>query len=216
MDTPHSARIRFGVLALPIQSVLGIASVLIRGPFIDPAANPAGFAQAATSRFFLAAMLGTAGVMLLSLSFLALYAYLADGTSERPAFFGMLFSLIGGWFTLPLIGLFGFALPSVGQLYLQGQSNVLQVAITAAGPPFLAFALLSGIGSTIGAILFGVAFWRKGSLPRWVVIVYVVSIPMFYFAPPVPFVVELLGMVFLLVAGSFIAYQIWQRSPSTK
>lgn len=188
MNLLNSSRIRLGILALPIQSILGIISISIRGPFIDPAANPSTFAQAASSTFFPAAILGAIGVMLLSLSFLALYAYLSDGTSEQPAFWGMIFSLVGGWFTLPLIGVFSFALPTVGQLYLQGQTNVIEVAV---------------------------AFWRKGNLPKWVVILYVVSIPLFYFAPPAPFVVEFLGMILFFVAGSFVAYHVWQQPALT-
>jgi hypothetical protein len=102
------------------------------------------------------------------------------------------------------MGLFIFVFPAVGRLYLAGQVDVMPMALAASGGLFLPFALLSGLCSTLGAVLFGIAFWRQGHFPRWAVILYVAAVPLFYFAPPVPYVPEVIGFTLFLVANVFI------------
>jgi hypothetical protein len=207
-------RIRLGLIALFSSNLLGLASVFLRGPFVDPSVNPTLLAQGATTTYLPAALLGMAGVILQALGFMALYAYLAQGPAERPAFLGMILSVLGGWLTLTLIGVFAFAFPAIGQAYLQGQTSVIAIAVAIGGAAFLTVAVLSGIASTTGAILFSVAFWRQGEFTKWAVVLYAASVPLFYFAPPAPYAVEVAGFILFTVASTVIILRIWQQLSS--
>ncbi len=211
----HSTGIR-GVLALPLSGLIGIVSIFLRGPFIDPSSNPLGFAQAAHSSYTIAGILGIVSTILTLIGFVGLYLYLANSSVERSAFWGMVFSLVGSGIVLALIGVFVWVMPVIGQLYLQGQKDVMAVAIGSSGALFLASALLSGLTASVGAIGLGLAMWRCGTLPKWSTLLYVVSIPLFYFAPPMPFIVESIGFAMFLVAGCWIAYSILLRETTAK
>jgi hypothetical protein len=62
----------------------------------------------------------------------------------------------------------------------------------------------------IGVILFAIAIWRHGRLPKWTGVLFALSLPLLAF--PVTFTTELLGAVLLLISAGVIALKVWQES----
>jgi hypothetical protein len=99
----------------------------------------------------------------------------------------------------------------IAELYQQGNQEVIAV-VEANFESSLGLALLvvSAVGGIIGAILFAIAIWRHGSLPKWTALLYAVSVPLLAF--PVTFRTELLGAMLLLISAGVIAWKVWQES----
>src|SRR6266571_93717 len=125
-------RFRLGILALPSSGVLGIVSVLPPGVFINPAADPLGFAQA-SGMVGLGNIIGIVSLVLLIVGEQALYSILADGSAGRWAF----------------AGIFAFVAPIAGRAYLNGDANAIKIAESVAGsnPSAFLFAGLAGLFS---------------------------------------------------------------------
>lgn len=215
MQTHISNRVRFFLWALPLAGLLFIIGIILRGPSLDPSLDPDRFAQAAAAAPAATAWLAIfIGMVSELLGFWALYAYLTDDGMERPAFWGMIFSLIGVALILPLIGFMGLAAPVVGRLYLQGQPEAMGVAIAmAAAGPALVVAGVSGLTYTAGSILFGVALWRQGNVPKWLVIGYALQAPLLSFVALFSFTAEVLGAVLLVASSGWIAWHARQVMP---
>jgi len=77
-------RVRLGILGLPSSGAVGIVSVLPPGVFINPAVDPAGFAQA-SSTIGLGNMIGIVSLVLLLVGAQSLYSILVDGSAGRWA-----------------------------------------------------------------------------------------------------------------------------------
>lgn len=216
MQAHLSHRVRFFLWALPLAGLLFIVGIILRGPSLDPSLEPDRFAQAAVAAPAAAAWLAIfIGMVVELIGFWALYAYLAADALERPAFWGMIFSLIGVALILPLMGFMGLAAPVAGNLYLQGQQAVMEVAVAmvAAGPA-LVVAGVSGLTYIAGSILFAVALWRQGNVPKWLVIAYALQAPLLSFAALFSFAAELLGAVLLVASSGWIAWQARQVMPA--
>src|SRR2546428_12754289 len=75
-------RVRLGILALPSSGTVGIVSVLPPGVFINPAVDPAGFAQA-SGMVGLGNMIGMVSLVLLLVGVQSLYSILVEGSAGR-------------------------------------------------------------------------------------------------------------------------------------
>lgn len=210
-----SSRIRLFLWALPLAGLLFTIGIILRGPSLDPSLDPDRFAQAAVAAPAAMAWLTIfIGMVLELLGLWALYAYLADDSTEKLAFWGMIFGLIGVALILPLIGFMGLAAPVAGRLFLQGQSDAISVAVAmAATGPALVVAGLSSLTYIVGSILFAVALWRHGAIPKWVVIAYALQAPLLSVVALFSFAAELLGAVLLVVSSGWIARRAGQIVP---
>jgi hypothetical protein len=57
----------------------------------------------------------------------------------------------------------------------------------------------------VGAILFGVAIWRDGRLPKWTGVVFAISVALL--AVPLTFATELLGAILLLASAGVMRWR---------
>src|SRR5437879_8162554 len=112
-------RVRLGILALPSSGFLGIVSVLPPGVFINPAADPLGFAQA-SGMVGLGNMIGIVSLVLLLVGVQSIYSILVDGSSGGWAFAVMILSIVGVGLFLPFAGIFAFLAPMAGRCSLSG------------------------------------------------------------------------------------------------
>lgn len=179
-------RVRVGALALAgCGPVIAVATVL-RGPFADPTADPTAFAHWVSAPTFVpATFLFMIGLLLQIFGCVALYGYLIHLPSERWAFFGMILTVTTDALLLAFVGTFAYAFPTVGRLYLRGQTDVLQVAV-AFGSSFLVLLLIQAILYSLAAICMSVAIWRSRRFPTWVALAYLVAGFILAFAPPCP------------------------------
>jgi hypothetical protein len=207
------------VLNLPVAGLIFTIFIWLRGPYVDPAVDPEGFARAATSQWFTFSWLAImAGLVLLIFGYFSLYFYvfLAERPLSRPAFVAMALAGAGIAASIPLGGFMAFAAPAIGELYLQGQESVMQVAVNATGGlPTLLVMVPAGLCGTAGAVLFGVVVWRSGTLPRWTAVPFGLQAPLLAFTATLSFPAEVLGAVLLLVSGAGIAWSVVRRSLGT-
>jgi len=210
-----SNRVRIGVLAFPISGLVAALGSLVPGIGIDPSTDAAGFARAA-NMVGLTNLVGLVSVVLLLFGFQALYAFLAGSTVDRWAFIGMELSIAGAALLASFLGIVAFAAPVAGSHYLSGQSYAISIVSEAVSPssvPVLAVGGFSLISYVIGSVLFGVAIWRCGKLPKWSAVPYVISTPLNVTPHYIP-ALWFLGGMLLFVSGIGIAWGIWKKSPA--
>src|SRR5215210_5935599 len=86
---------------------------------------------------------------------------------------------------LAIFGFSTFASPAIGQAYLEGQHQAVEINQAILGLPLIVTALTSGLLYTASTSLFGIAIWRSRTLPRWAGILYA----------PAGFLLSILGLV---------------------
>jgi hypothetical protein len=159
------AWIRLGVWALPIYGLLTLWGTLTHQP--DPNADFEAYARyVSTTTYLVNHLIGSIfGITLGILGAIALGAYLANGRAGRTALTAMVLSVAGSCFILAVFGMSTFATPAVGRAYLAGQQSVVEVNQDILGVPLILTAIVGGLLYSVGAILFGIAVWRSGTLP---------------------------------------------------
>lgn len=216
-DQAMQRRIRIGILALPASGLLGTISVLPPGVFINPSVDPEGFAQASGTNG-LGNMIGIVSLVLLLVGVQALYSLLAGTSADKWALAGMITTFLGVGLFLPFAGIFAFATPVAGRLYLNGDKAAISViasSVAVSNPYALLFASTSALLSMSGSIFFGIAIWKWRRVPRYSGILYSSAIlSSFLSAPLYSFILGFLGGVLLLASGGWIAFGVTRRADS--
>jgi len=210
LDVARANRTRIGALAFPISGLVATLAALVPGIGINPAVDPAGFAQAA-NYVGLANLVGIASLVFLLFGFQALRAFLERNSVDKWLFEGLILSVVGLCLFFPFLGIFAFAGPVAGRFYLSGNLQAVSIISEATGtsnPAALAFGGVSILFSVLGAILFSVAIWRSGKMPKWSAFAYAISAPLSWTPHYIP-VLWLLGGILLFGAGIGITRGIW-------
>ena len=210
LDATRANRARIGALALPISGLVAASAALVPGIVINPPVDPVGFAQAA-NYVGLANLVGIVSLVFLLFGFQALHSFLERNSIDKWAFAGMILSLIGLGLFLPFLGTIAFAAPVAGRLYLSGDLQAVSIiseATSTSNPAALAFGGVSVLFSVLGAILFSMAIWRSGKLPKWSAFAYAISAPLNWTPHYIP-ALWFTGGMLLFGAGIGIARRIW-------
>jgi hypothetical protein len=155
--------------------------------------------------------IGLVGSVLQLYGFLGLYRYLTYHADNRIAFLATLLSATAIALFIWSALFMAVNAPVIGQLYQQGNEEVLAVYTARfTSPVGLAVFGVTGAGYILGPILFAVAIWRDGRLPRWTGVFIALSIAGLL-AIPLTFPTELLGAMLLTISSSVIAWQGWQE-----
>ncbi len=204
---------RIGVWALPIYGLLTFWATLTHEP--DRQTQVRAYALYISSTTYLNQhLLGSIfGTILAIFGVIALAAYLANGRTGRLALSAMVMSVAGNCLILTIFGFSTIVSPVIGQSYLAGEQDAMEVNEAIFGST--AFAILAVPGLLlylVGAILLGVAIWRSETLPRWAGALYAPT--GFLIAAGVAIgVAQTLGSALLVVAGVWIAWSV-TRSPA--
>lgn len=203
--------IRAGMLALPVASVLILVGTVGNLVIPNPRDDPAGAARAASTTSFFAMQFvsNVLGVTLLIFGFVALFARLVNTRAGRLASFAMVLSVSGTGIFLSFLGISTYAIPALAREYLSGQQNAIRTSGAIFGQGFAANSL-AGVLLLAGFILFGVAIWRSGTLPRWAGVLLSISglilaVPLEIPGPNV------LGWSLLMIAGGWISSSVLRR-----
>jgi hypothetical protein len=204
--------LRRGLAVLAASGVVFTVAILVRGPMPQPT-DPAAFAQWAYgpyTRFAWAAILGGGVLELLGLT--ALYAAIVRDRPSAAAQAGWVLSMAGMSLAMVLFGFMAMAAPRIAQLYLQGDTRVMEVATAFFGGTRLSVAVLAAmtVAYIVGCVMTAVAAWRHTAAPRWAAVAFVLHAPLI--SIPVPFPLEIAGGVLLLLAG--IGYLALASSPA--
>lgn len=209
MNTQTRREIRFGLIALALSGLLLTLGIGLRGP-ID-LTNPTSFIQAAASSTYEPAWVFIlVGGLLQIYGFFGLYRYLTYRAENLIALLAFVVRIAGLALVIPLATFFAIDGPVIGKLYQQGNQEVLSIVEANFTGLGLAILGVTYVAVVIGWLLFVVAIWRDGRLPKWVVVCFALSLILEAF--PVTFVTEWLGVVLLLISTSMIAWKGWQES----
>ena len=221
MPTQNNASpIRLGILALPLSGLLVLVGALFGFSNVpEPSDDPVTAARGVTNTGILVAnFAGTIlATTLLIFGVIALYAYLANVRGRSWALGGMVFSIVGIGLELPAFGVDIYTFPVLGRMYLNGQlSAFVEISKALLTNPVedISFVLGSLLFLSVGFVLFGVAVWRSGILPKWAAVALAPS-AFLITAPPELWVVEVVGALLLIVGGGWIALNIL-RGPSAR
>jgi hypothetical protein len=220
MSTPRTTIwISAGLLALPLYSLLTIWSTFDAQP--DQVKEPEAWARYVGSTSYLVDhMLGAnLGAILAIFGVFALGAYLTSGSSGRLGMVAMVMTVLGQALFLVVGGVSTFALHAIGQAYLAGTTEVMQVEFSSALAIIL---LLSILLAFVGSLLLGIAIWRSGTLPKWAGVLWAASGLMFYVLGAVlgmattgsSLLTQPIAASLIVISGGWIAWSVI-RQPST-
>lgn len=164
--------VRTGLWALPVYGALTLWATRTHQPdrTVDFAAYAAYISRPA---FFWEHLFGSiGGTVAALLGAAALFALLARGSARRWALAGLVTGIAGNALMLTLFGVAAFVSPVIGDAYLAGDPGVAalneEIYTARLGLTGAAGALLY----SVSAVLFAIALWRSGRIPRWTAPVY--------------------------------------------
>jgi len=210
------AKLRLGTVALALSALLILGGLLLRGPLITDISDAQAFAESVASpNNLIAETFLPLSLIIQVFGFLGMYAYLDQPGTQKASFWGMVFSILGNGLFLPFAGVFAFAMPIVGKLYLEGNMDSVKVAELTLGPGIgFAYLIASAFSLTIGAILFAVSMWKTRSIPRWLPVIYVAQAFGLSFGASIGYAFEMTGGILLLVFSLVFGLKMWARTPS--
>jgi hypothetical protein len=212
MNSQTRREVRSGLIALPLSGLLFALGILLRGSAGDLTDPVAYVLRAATSPYYVPGWtMILVGFVLQLYGAFGLYRYLTYQAENGIAFLAFVLRIVGIALGLPLVAFLAVDAPAIADLAQQGIQEVIAVAeanfTSALGLALLGVA--SG-GASIGLILFAIAIWRDGRLPKWTVVLLVLALPLLAF--PVTLASEFLGALLLLISTGMIAWKGWQES----
>ena len=209
MKSQSLSRIRLGLIALALSALLFAMGIVVRGA-VD-IADPEALIRSAASTAYVPGwtIILVGGVLQLYGTF-GLYRYLTYQAESLIAFLAFVLRIAAIALAFPLFTFLPVSVPVIADLYQQGNQEVIAVVeanFTGLGLVLLGVGAVAGI---TGQMLFGIAIWRHGRLPKWTGVLYALSPLLLAF--PVYLTVELLGAVLLLISTGVIAWKAWQES----
>jgi len=207
----QNTKLRWGAFALFLSAAMTVGGLLLRGPLIIDTSNADAFSESVASPGNLIAETFLPLSLVIQLfGFLAIYAYLNKPETAKSSFWGMVFSILGNGLFIPFAGAFAFAIPIVGQLYLEGNTEVIAVAEQTLGPGIaFAYLIASAFALMAGAILFAVSM-RKNGLPLWLLIIYIIQAFGLSFGASIAYPIEVMGGLLLLVFSIVFGMKMWK------
>ena len=211
----NNGSIRLGVLALPLAGLLALVGLyssfqLGTGGILSTGDNQA----IVSSGYYLSQLLGNAlALTVLIFGVMALYAYLANSSVRALALGAMVLSIFGIALQLIELGVFAFAIPALSQSFLEGHSESINILDYIFAGPFRIITTLALLLYLAGFILWGVAIWRSGVLPKWAGVLVAAHAPLLIFGP-VSVAGPVVGALLALVGGGWVALSVLRSSPA--
>lgn len=209
--------VRLGILALPLAGLLGLLGLLSRYNTPNPRIDPEAAARTAGSMsYFVSQFLGNVvGLTLLIFGILSLTVYLASTRARKLALAAMILSILGIAPVLSALGVTTYALPVLGQAYLEGQRGSLTIVEAIFNNPLRIIFVFVFIIYAAGFILFGVSVWRSGKLRKGAAISLGLHAPLVSsYIRPQPDLAVVVGALLFILGSTLIALDVY-RQPST-
>ena len=209
--------IRLGVLALPLAGLLALVGLysiyqLGTGGILVTSDNQA----LVSSGYFASQLLGNAFALTLWVfGVMALYAHLANTRVRTLALGAMVLSIFGIALTLTGVGVFAYTIPALSRSYLNGRLESVRISDYIAAGPFRIIVTLALLLYLAGFILWGVAIWRSGVLPKWAGVLVAVHAPLLFLGP-FSGVLLVVGALLMLVGGGWIALGVLRSPPAAR
>jgi hypothetical protein len=207
--------IRIGVWALPVYALLTFLPTFTHEP--DRQTQVEAYARyISTTNYLTQHLLGSIlGTILAIFGVIALAAYLASTRVGHLALLAMVISVAGHCLILTIFGFSTIISPVIGRLYMEGQPGAMEVNEAIFSSPAFGFLVVPGLlFYVVGAILFGVAIWRSGTLPKGAGVLYAPTGLLIAAGVQIG-AAQTLGSALLMVAGGWIAWSL-MRQPSSQ
>jgi hypothetical protein len=208
--------IRLGVLALPLAGLLAVVGLYSSFQLGTGGILATGNNQAiVSSGYILSELLGNGlALTLLIFGVVALYAYLATSSVRALALGAMVLSIFGIALQLIELGVFAYTIPALSRSFLNGHPESIRISDYIFSGPFRITATLALLLYLAGFILWGVAIWLSGVLPKWAGVLVAVHAPLLILGP-FSLAGPVVGALLALVGGGWIALSVL-RSPSAR
>jgi hypothetical protein len=206
--------IRLGVLALPLAGLLAVVGLygsfqLGTGGILATGNNQA----IVTSGYFVSELVGNGlALTLLIFGVLALYAYLATTRVRALALGAMVLSIFGIALQLIELGVFAYTIPALSRSFLNGNPESVRILDYIFSGPIRITATLALLLYLAGFILWGVAIWRSGVLPKWAGVLVASHAPLLILGP-FSLVGPVVGALLAVVGGGWIALSVLRGPP---
>lgn len=165
---PSKRKILLCLYTFPLSGSLALAALILRKFVNIPGEDLAEWAGVVASGNYLTAQyFYIVAYVLPFLGFWALYMLLMRRNVEKLAFGGLVGTLLGTGLPLTTLGVFAYASPALGKLYLQGDTHLPQVITEIAMGSSMVMGLPGAFFYVCGCALFGVAAWKSGLPTRW-------------------------------------------------
>ena len=166
-----------------------------------------------SSGYFLSVFLGNVlALTVLIFGVIALYAYLANTSQRALALGAMILSIVGIALILSRLGVIAYTIPALSRSFLNGNPESIRILDYIFAGPLGTIENLSLLSYSAGFILFGVAVWRSGVLPRWAGVLMAIHAPLV--VGPFSVVGSVLGALLAVVGGGWIALSILRGPPA--
>ena len=216
MQFPKTNRLIMCLWTLPISGILAISALFLRKFVGLPGEDLVEWAQSVSSNiYFISQYTYIMAYVLPFFGFWALYMVLLRDNLEWLAFWGLMGTLIGTGLPLTTLGIFAYASPEMGALYLSGDTHLPQVITRIALGTSMASGIPGAFLYVTGCTLFGVAIWKSRTLARWsgVLLAFHGLFLSFGFSSP-PIIV--LGWLCLVISGGWFIWSVWQDNAQAK
>lgn len=198
MESP--VLVRWSGLALIVSGVVTAVATL----FHPTSSDPATVASAAWPSVHV--LIGV-GIVVGLFGLIGLYARQADQVGAL-GLVGFILGFSGAvLFAGAILFLEGFVFPALASD--PATSGLLEMTGPLLGGPIGIAFLLTGAAFALGFVLFGIATWMAGVVPRWGGVAMVIAGPLLGFTPPLPVYAAMLGAVILGIGFVWMGYALW-------
>ena len=208
-------RIRLGAVALAISSVLILAAQFMQASLKISESDAFEFAKALASKeYFFSQVFILIAFPFLSTAAISIYKLLSYSRDHRPAFWAMVFSVIGIGLSMPSLGINAVVLPVIGRFYLDGEPGVLKIHHTLQEYPWVLILQFGSYLLLTGIMIFSWVIWRSTSFPKWAATLYLTGWILFIASVPPLTKFGLISTGILIVLGGIgLARSFWIQAP---
>ena len=211
--------VRFGILALPLSGLLVLVAVLGRYGTPNPGVDPElALSLADSGSYFVTQLVGNVlGLTLLIFGVISLTAYLINTRVRGLAVGAMVLSIVGIALLMGALGVTTYALPAIARAYENGQQDAPLIIEFIFGSPLREMFFAVILCYSAGFILFGIAVWRSGVLPKRAAVPIAIQAPLLSdFIRPQPTWATVVGALMFVVGGSLIAWSVFRSAPAAE
>ena len=220
LQTPTTTSlIRLGILALPISGLLVLVAVLGRYGTPNPGVDPTlAVSWADSSSYFVTQLVGNVlGLTLLIFGVISLTAYLINTRVRGLAVGAMVLSIVGITLLMGALGVTTYALPAIARAYQNGQQDAPLIIEYIFGSSLREMFYAVILCYSAGFILFGIAIWRSGVLPKRAAVPIAIQAPLLSsFIRPQPTWATVVGALMFVVGGSLISLSVFRSAPAAE
>lgn len=211
MQFPSHRKIYISLFTLPLSGLLALVALFMRRFASLPGEDLKSWAEVVVSNNYLVSQyLYILAYVIPFLGFWAIYMTLMQHGQEKLAFWGLVGTLMGTGLPLTTLGVFAYASPEMGQLYLLGETHLPGVITKIAMGSSMVIGLPGAIFYVSGCILFGISIWRAIPSARWAGILFGLHGTLVSFGFGSPLMLSL-SWVFLIAAGVWLSIMIMKE-----